>query len=93
MAQDILNLDEESFERILEVLSRISPALREHYNRAVEKVSALTGEWDDEDYQVILQALKSVGNELDDIDELTGQMNAKVRHKLEMIRARRNIEF
>ena len=93
MNQDILNLNEESFVRILDVLSHVSPALKEQYNKSLQAISNLSNEWNDEDFQLFIESLKSVERELDDINEITLQTIDKVNYKLEIISARRNIEL
>ena len=93
MAQDVLNLQEESFARIIKTLSQHSPAIKEHFDRAVEKITALSGEWNDEDFQNLLEAMKGIGNKLDDIDDTTQQMIAKAEYKVEMINARTSIKL
>lgn len=93
MAQDVLNLQEESFERIIKSLSLHSPAMKELFDRAAENISALSGEWDDEDFQNLLEAMKNIGNKFDDVDDHTQQMIANAEYKLEMIRARKSIKL
>ena len=93
MAQDVLNLQEESFEQIIKSLSQHSQEMKELLDRATEKISALSGEWDDEDFQNLLEAMKSIGNKFDDVDDHTQQMIAKAEYKLEMIRARKSIKL
>ena len=93
MAQDILNLQEESFERIIKTLSQHLLLTREQYDRAVDKVTALSSEWNDEDYQNLLEAIKGIGVKLDIVDEHTQQAIAKAEYKLEMIHARKNIKL
>ena len=93
MPQDVLNLQEESFERIIKTLSQHSLLTREHFDRAVEKITALSSEWDDEDYQNLLEAIKEIGKKLDIVDEHTQQAIAKAEYKLEMINARKNIKL
>ena len=88
MAQDVLNLQEESFERIIKALSINSPTIKEHFDRAVEKITALSGEWNDEDYQNLLNALNGLKTKLNDLDDNTQQMIAKAEYSLEMIRSR-----
>ena len=88
MAQDVLNLQEESFERIIKTLTFNSSSIKEHFDRAVEKMTALSGEWDDEDYQNLLNALKGLETKLNDLDDNTQQMIAKAEYSLEMIRSR-----
>ena len=93
MNQDILNLNEESFVRILDVLSRLSPALKEQYNKSLQAISNLSNEWNDEDFQLFIESLNSVERELDDINEITLQTIDKLNCKLEIISSRRNIEL
>jgi hypothetical protein len=93
MAQEFLNLNEESFERLIELLSRLSPELREHFDRAVNRIAALSGEWNDEDYQTFFESVKNIEGELNDIDGTTIQLLAEVKRKLEVIRARSNINL
>ena len=93
MAQDILNLNEESFELIIEVLSQLAPALRKDFDVAVKRITSLTGEWNDEDHRNFLESFKSIEVELGSIDDATAQMITEARRKLEMIQARRNIQL
>ena len=93
MAQDVLNLNEESFERIIETLSQLAPSLRKDFDGAVKRITALSGEWDDEDHRNLLESFKSIEMELDSIDDTNSQMVTEARRKLEMIRARRNIQM
>ena len=93
MNQDILNLNEESFVRIIDVLSRVSPALKEQYSKTFQAISNLSDEWNDEDFQLFIESLKSIEKELDDINEITLQTIDKVNYKLEIISARRNIQL
>ena len=93
MAQEFLNLNEESFEKLIEIFSRLSPELREHYNNAVNRITALSGEWNDEDYQNFLESVKNIEGVLNDIDSSTIQLLAELKRKLEVIRARINIKL
>ena len=93
MAQDILKLNEESFEQIKKHLSQYPAAIKEEYDRAVEKISALSGSWNDEDYQTLLTALKGMQSKIDDLGNSTGQLITKAEYKQEMIRARKNINM
>ena len=93
MAQDFLDLNDESFERLIELLSRISPELREHFDRAVNRISALSGEWNDEDYQAFFESIKNIEGKLNDIDGSTNQLLLEVKRKLEVIRARSSINL
>lgn len=93
MAQDVLNFNEESFDRIIEVLSQLAPELREHLDGAAKKITALSNEWDDEDHRIFLEAFNGIRNELDEIDDATDQMIKETRRKLEIIQARRNIKM
>ena len=93
MAQDILNLNEESFGRIVDALSQLAPALRDHYDNAVKSITALSSEWDDEDHKNLLEALKSIEAELSSIEDTNGQLINEAKRKLEMIQARRNIKM
>lgn len=93
MAQDILNLNEESFERIIENLTKITPELHETFDRAWKRINALSNEWDDEDYRKFLENLRSLENELGSIDGIASQMMTEAKRKLEMIQARCNIKM
>lgn len=93
MAQDVLNLNEESFGRIVDALSQLTPALRDHYDNAVKSITALSSEWDDEDHKNLLEALKSIEAELSSIEDTNGQLINEAKRKLEMIQARRNIKM
>ena len=93
MAQDVLNLNEESFEQIIEILSQLAPMLRKDFDGAVKRITTLSSEWNDDDYRNFLETFKSVGTELDSIDDATTQMITEARRKLEMIQARRNIKL
>lgn len=93
MAQDVLNLNEDSFEQIKKVLSLHSPKMKEQYDRAVEKIAALSGEWDDDDYQAFLAALNGMKSKFDDLENEAEQLIAKAEYKIEMIRARKNISI
>lgn len=93
MAQDVLNLNEESFGRIVDALSQLALALRDHYDNAVKSITALSSEWDDEDHKNLLEALKSIEAELSSIEDTNGQLINEAKRKLEMIQARRNIKM
>ncbi len=93
MAQDVLNLDEESFEQVKTLLSQHALFVREHYDNAAKKIAALSGTWDDDDYQRFQTAFSSLKSKTDEFTELTDQLIAKAEYKIEMIRARRNIQF
>ena len=93
MAQDILNLNEESFSRVIDLLSHLDPDLREQYDRAVKQISALSEEWNDEDHRDLLDSFKVIENELNNVSSITVQMITEARQKLEMIQARRNIQM
>lgn len=93
MAQDVLNLNEESFRRIIDLLSQLDPDLREQYDRAVKQITALAEDWNDEDHREFLESFKEIENELDNVSSITVQMITETRQKLEMIQARRNIQL
>jgi len=93
MAQDVLNLNEESFDKLIEILSQLTPELREHLDGAVKRITALSGEWDDDDHRNLLESFNGIRSELDEIDDVTAQMINEARRKLEMIQARRNIKM
>ena len=93
MAQDVLNLNEESFRRIIDLLSQLDPELREQYDRAVKQITALAEDWNDEDHREFLESFKEIENELDNVSSITVQMITETRQKLEMIQARRNIQL
>ena len=93
MAQDVLNLNEESFRRIIDLLSQLDPDLREQYDRAVKQITALAEDWNDEDHREFLESFKEIENELDNVSTITVQMITETRQKLEMIQARRNIQL
>lgn len=93
MAQDVLNLNEESFSQIIEALTQLSPELKEHFDGAVKRITALSGEWDDEDQTQLLEAIAGLKNELNAIDDAVAQLIAEARRKIEMIQARRNIQM
>ena len=93
MAQDVLNLSEESFRRIIDLLSQLDPDLREQYDRAVKQITALAEDWNDEDHREFLESFKEIENELDNVSSITVQMITETRQKLEMIQARRNIQL
>ena len=93
MAQDVLVLDENSFMRIVDDLSKMMPALQAHYDKAVKDIAALSDEWNDEDHQQLLGALKSLAGEINSISATNGQLVATAKKKIEMIQARRNIEM
>ena len=93
MAQDVLNLNEESFRRIIDLLSQLDPDLREQYDRAVKQITALAEDWNDEDHREFLESFQEIENELDNVSSITVQMITETRQKLEMIQARRNIQL
>ena len=93
MAQEYLNLNDESFERLIELLSHLSPALREHFDRAVNRIAALSSEWKDEDYQNFLESVKSNEGKLNNLDSTNTELLNEVKRKLEVIRARSNINL
>ena len=93
MAQDVLNLNEESFSQIIEALTKLTPELKEYFDGAVKRITALSGEWDDEDQTQLLEAIARLKNELNAIDDAAAQLIAEARRKLEMIQARRNIQM
>ena len=93
MAQDVLNLNEESFGRIVDALSQLAPMLRDHYDKAVRDITVLSGEWDDEDHKNLLEALKGMKANLSDIEDTNAQLINEAKRKLEMIQARRNIKM
>lgn len=93
MAQDTLTLDENSFARIANELSQLAPALQEQYDKAVVDITALSGEWNDEDYQQLVVALKSFVTKIDELQETNRQLVATANRKIEWIQARCNIEM
>lgn len=93
MTQKVFSLNEESFEKTIEVLSQLVPNLRNHYNGAVERFSTLSSEWDDEDYHNFMKSLKGIENQLNNIDYNTAQIINEVNRKLELIRTRHNIQM
>ena len=93
MAQDVINLNEESFRRIIDLLSQLDPELREQYDRAVKQITALAEDWNDEDHRDFLDSFQEIEHELDSVNLITDKMITEARQKLEMIQARRNIQM
>ena len=81
MAQGVLNLNEESFRRIIDLLSQLDPELREQYDRAVKQITALSEEWNDEDHKEFLESFKEIETELDNVSSITIQMITEARQK------------
>ena len=93
MPQEILDLNEESFEQIKVILSQYSISVKEHYDKLKKSIISLSSEWNDEDYQRLFEAIKNIGPKLDNIDDDTKQMISKAEYKIEMINARKSIKL
>ena len=93
MAQDTIKVTEETFEQMLQILTPLVPQLQEHLDAAVRRITALSGEWDDEDYQSFLASFQNIESKLSSVEEETAQLIETTQAKQEILRARSTIEM
>lgn len=93
MAQESIKITEEAFDHMIEIMTPLIPQLREHLDAAVRRITALSGEWDDEDYRNFLESFRYLESKLNSIEEETAQLIETTKQKREIIYARRTIKM
>lgn len=93
MAGDEVRVSEEVLEDTAKLLAQCSASIREYFEKAIADVGRLSEDWNDSDFQDMLSAISAYNNELDTLDEKTGELISKAKEKIEMIHALHSINI
>lgn len=93
MNQNETVFSEQVLSDISQILATYSAQYREILNDTMRKTSANSGDWNDEDFNALLSALKSFEPEADAIEKMTRQFTERISAKLDAIHQLRNIKI
>ena len=85
MTDGIITTDEVVLDETTQILAQGAAMIRERFERAFSDMAGLSGEWDDEDFLDLQNALAAYRTELDALEEKTNELIVKAKTKIEMI--------